>query len=482
MSFIRKKKNKSGKLYAYEITATWDPIKKQSRSRGKYLGVVDDLGEIIPKGTNPRVAIVKPIENEKLIQDFGNGYLAAESIKKSAIYQPLQEVINAYPELISLMAYRLCNPSSMYNCDTWLNGNVLSTLNPGNSLSSQNISRILEVLGQESLQRDFFVKYLNQEKAGEKNIIIDATSLPNNISSDFNAWGYSDGGIEKQFRFHCVLDQDTQKPLFYRYCPGNIADVSTLEATLAELKMLGLKNNFALLDAGYFSETNLSTLYDQKIDFLIRMPSCRKIYKDIITKELQDLESLQYATLYGRRSLFIKSIKTNLYGNEGYAYIILDPLKKAKDINKLVTELSLPENLESRDANQDSLTFAKAGIFMLVSSKPIPTNEVMKAYYMRQSVEQVFGFAKSDLDLLPLRCHKDQTVRGYLFLTFLLLIVFIEIRKSLSQDFTVEQAMMITRQLKCKVFDNQIIVQELNKQQKKIFALCNTIVPTSLGI
>jgi len=195
------------------------------------------------------------------------------------------------------MVYRLCNPGPMYNCDLWLSGNYLSNLHPCSSLASQNISRLLAVLGQESLQRDFFVKYLSQEKAGDKNIIIDATSLPNQINTDFNAWDYSEGAIEKQFRFHCVVDQDNQKPLFYRYCPGNIADVSTLKATIAALKMLGLKNNFALLDAGYFSKINISLLFENKIDFLTRVPSGRKIYKAIIADKLQDLETLEYAVL-----------------------------------------------------------------------------------------------------------------------------------------------------------------------------------------
>jgi len=47
MSYIRKKKNKSGKIYAYEITAAWNPVKKQSRSVSKYIGAVDADGNIM---------------------------------------------------------------------------------------------------------------------------------------------------------------------------------------------------------------------------------------------------------------------------------------------------------------------------------------------------------------------------------------------------------------------------------------------------
>jgi hypothetical protein len=42
--------------------------------------------------------------------------------------------------------------------------------------------------------------------------------------------------------------------------------------------------------------------------------------------------------------------------------------------------------------------------------------------------------------------------------------------------------MMITNNLRCKVFDKKIIVQEVTKDQKKIFELCGVIVPRVLGI
>jgi len=95
-------------------------------------------------------------------------------------------------------------------------------------------------LGEESVQRSFFERYLKEDGGGAKNVIIDATSLPNNIKSDWSAWGCSDGGVEMQFRFHCVVDQITKKPLFYRYVPGNISDISTLRAPINELKTMGL--------------------------------------------------------------------------------------------------------------------------------------------------------------------------------------------------------------------------------------------------
>jgi len=38
------------------------------------------------------------------------------------------------------------------------------------------------------------------------------------------------------------------------------------------------------------------------------------------------------------------------------------------------------------------------------------------------------------------------------------------------------------RNLKCKVYDNEIIIQELTKQQKKILEKLKILMPKNLGI
>jgi transposase len=481
MSFIRKKKMKDGKIYAYQVTSKWNSKKKQSRSVSKYIGVVDENNDILPKGVSLRKRGPKPktlLGTEQLILDFGNGFFVQELIKQSDIYEPLTTFIHQFPELIALMAYRLCHPGAMYHCSTWLSGNFLSRLYPTKKLTSQEISRLLTSLGDESVQRSFFERYLKKDGGGSRNVIIDATSLQNNIKSDWSSWGYSDGGIEMQFRFHCVVDQITKKPLFYRYIPGNISDINTLRATINELKAMGVKHSFVLVDSGFCSEENIKLLRTEQIDFLMRLPAGRSVYKDMIRQYAAKLEIPSNAVRYGKRTLFIARHEAQLYGTAVQVYMILDAQKKAKDLDKWIeTRDAKSEEEKNDDKESDQFCFDNAGIFMLISSKVIATTDVLSAYYMRQSVEQLFGFSKSDLDLLPIRCHADATIRGYLFFQFLLLIVFTEIRKKLINHFTVEEALMLLSALKCKIYNSTTIVQEITKNQKKILELGSVIVP-----
>ena len=245
---------------------------------------------------------------------------------------------------------------------------------------------------------------------------------------------------------------------------------------------MGIENNLAILDSGYFSEGNIKDLYSNKIDFISRMPNNRNIFKITALEHASKLENIENVCTYGERTVFIKKVKIDLYGNRAYLYLILDPAKKLKDMQELMLNY---DNL-TRKTKADKVNYTKqlsmVGIIGLVSSKSIKEDEILSCYYLRQSVEQVFGFLKDDLNLLPIRHRNDETIRGYLFLQFIALIFFIKIRENIKNKYTVEKILMILRGLKCKVFENQVIPAELTKEQKQILEIYKILVPTNLGI
>ena len=119
---------------------------------------------------------------------------------------------------------------------------------------------------------------------------------------------------------------------------------------------------------------------------------------------------------------------------------------------------------------------------ILVASFQLPKEEVVPAYYVRQTAEQLFGFSKDDLDILPLRVHNDQRISGFLFLQFITLIIFVELKNKLGKKHTVEETILTMKKLKCKVYEKNIIISELSKEQKTILEKLSIIVPKNLGI
>ncbi len=456
MSFIRYKKF-GNQEYAYEVTSFWDAEKKKPRQKTKYLGVVVDKEKgIIEKRNKQR--------NEKLILDFGDVYFLNQFVKK--------ELFDS-EKLLTLIFYQLCCPSAMRYAKVWYEGNIVRELFDVD-ISSQRISEFLEEIGDEEYQRGFFHKYLNKI-APKEGIIIDTTALPNQINLPLTTWGYGEG-IDQQIKLLLVVDRKSSLPIFFRYMPGNIMDVSSLKTTIDELSKY-VSKHLVIVDAGFFSEDNIKELYKEKIPFLIRLSALRKLYKQLVREEFSDMERFRNAVRYGKRALFIKQRKVELFGKEVYAHIVLDPERKGRELKK--TLLKVMDEIEEEDIEYDLM---RKGIMILISSVEVSKEEIIPLYYTRQTVERLFGFSKDDLDLLPLRVHREETLRGYLFLQFASLITYSMLKKELGKKYTVEDVLLTLRNLKCKVYEDEIIVQEPTRQQKDIFEKFDIIVPKSMGV
>ena len=465
MSFIRYKKI-GNKEYAYEVTSYWDPERKKPRQKTKYLGVVVDKEKKIFRKKNKE-------RKEKLILDFGDVYLLNQFINRTKLFDKFRNK----DMLLTLIFYRLCYPSAMRYAKVWYEGSIAKVLFEVD-VSSQRISEFLEEIGDEGIQREFFSEYI-KKITPEEGLIIDTTALPNQINIPHTLWGWHNEEIDKQIKLLLVIDRRTSLPLFFRYMPGSIVDVSSLKTTIDELRKYGVTKNFVILDAGFFSEDNIKELYKENIPFLIRLPALRKLYKRLVVEESDKLEKFRNAVRYGKRVLFIKKREVELFGERVYAYIVLDPERRGREIRR--TLLKVMDEVSKEDEEMEYILMKK-GIMILVSSLDVNREEVVPLYYTRQIAERLFGFSKDDLNILPLRVHKEETLRGYLFLHFASLVVYSLLKRELGKDHTVEEVLLTLRNLKCKVYDDEVVVQEPTRQQREIFEGFGIMVPKSMGI
>lgn len=457
--------------YAYQTTQVKDKKTNKWKQKQKYLGVVINKEKQIFEKKNKIKAEQK--KQEEIILDYGDTYFINELLKKdNKILSMIKNVFgNKTDTLLSLIIYRIVNGSAMQYTENWYNSNIVKLLFPKANVASQQISTFLKFLSKESLQQEFFKQYVkiltNSNK--ENGVIIDSTGLPNEINIPITEWGHHNDKIEKETRLIFAVDKETKLPLYFRYVAGNINDVSTLKNTIQEIKQLGIKTNISIIDAGYYSENNILDLYSNNIDFLIRLPAGRIIYKNLVQEHIKDIENIKYATKYNKRGLFIKKVPIKLYEdkNNAFAYIVCDPERKGKEVSKILLNKDVDTDISILE---DSLN--NCGIFILVSNLNIDINEIISLYYSRQIVEQLFGITKNDLNILPIRIHSEDTFRGFMLLTFMSLIVYLIIKNNLKNIDTIEGVLGTMRNLKCKVYKgNEIIVSETNKQQKSILEI-----------
>ncbi|MGB4408500.1 MAG: transposase, partial [Sphaerochaeta sp.] len=278
------------------------------------------------------------------------------------------------------------------------------------------------------------------------------------------------------------IDRITKMPLYMRYCPGNVLDISTLRTTVEELEQLGVKTDMVLSDAGYYSKGNVDAFYDDKIAFVSRVGTNRKLFKDLVGKHAKSLRQAKYMVPFGNRVVYMRRFPVDLDGHAGYAYLGLDMDSHNMQEKKVSLE-ALNDNLPFEEIDSK---MRRLGAFVLVSSERMECKEALPLYYTRVQVEQVFDIAKNNADIVPLQVHGEETLKGHLMLTFLSTVLF----QLLQQDMLLhtqkedktnpEGSFLVLRNQKCKVFDKVVIPQEPTKEMNDIYKLLEIESPIAL--
>lgn len=232
-------------------------------------------------------------KREKLLLDFGDSYFLDSFIEKEGIKPAIDAIGYGNPDTLYCMLcyYILCSTANC-NAGDWWKGNYVSIMYPKANLTSQRISDFLVAVGDETAQRNFFEEYFKRffAKDNGTNILIDSTGLPNSIHFPLTAISNHNGEINKEVRLIYVVQQETGLPIYFRYCPGNVIDVSTLIRTMAELKACNINTKFAILDAGYYDDKNITALYKNNVSFVTRLKENLKLYKKLVAEHLPTIE------------------------------------------------------------------------------------------------------------------------------------------------------------------------------------------------
>jgi hypothetical protein len=136
MSYIVKQKI-HGRTYAYEAENYWDPEKKQSRQKRRYLGVWDEsTGQIIPKTAERDV---------KTTKSFGPAYLLNTIGDEIQLRKKLSESFGKDGDLILTIAMsKLLHQTSLKNIHHVLEDSFLPEIyDIKDSFSSQWLSDFL---------------------------------------------------------------------------------------------------------------------------------------------------------------------------------------------------------------------------------------------------------------------------------------------------------------------------------------------------
>jgi hypothetical protein len=429
--------------------------------------------------------VVPPSKSRKesLILDFGDVYFLDWFLHAKALQPAIDAIGYGNPDTLYAMIsyYAVCSAANCH-AQNWWEGSYARILYPKANLSSQRISDFLTAIGNEYSQREFFQEYfkmLDRSGSDSEDVLIDSTGLPNSIRFPLTAISNHNGEISNEVRLIYVVQQKTGLPLYFRYCPGNVIDATTLIRCLEELKAQGINVKHAILDAGYYTDENIRELFDNNISFITRLKGNLTAYKDLVREHLGSLESKENLVEYNGRYVYLKCVPIMLNGHNAYAYVGLDIERKSSESRKTFRRAK-DRNM---DTNQVFDTIASQGVFIIAASRRIETNSLLPLYYTRQQIEQVFDIGKNYAEMLPLRVQTEETFRGHLLLTFIVTVLMKLLQDALLKTaYNPISVFLNLRNQKCKVFSGKIVTQEAFKKANDIYKLFKIKCPTAIAI
>jgi hypothetical protein len=477
---------KGGVLYAKLSTSIrhGNKIDKTSINLGKVIDKENGVYQNRERGVftynlkensfgKPDVDYLLPKEpkHEKLIVDFGDIYFLDAYLHKEKLITSIDAIGYQNPDtLYAMLGYYILCFTANGHASSWWEGSYARILYPRANLISQRISDFLADIGDESRLRCFFSEYIGHVSKGAScgtNILIDSTGLPNSIRFPLTTISNHNGEISNEVRLIYVTQQETGLPIYFRYCPGNVIDVSTLTRTILELKESGFNTKFAILDAGYYSSDNIASLYESKVSFVSRLRENLKLYQNLLKEHLPTLETKENFVCYNNRYAYIKCVECELVkGYKAYAFVGLDIDRKSSESRKLF-QRAKGDKLRDSDVYD---RMSSQGAFILVASRRIAKDRILPTYYMRQQIEQLFDIGKNYADMLPLRVQNEDTFRGHLLMTFIASAVVKKLQDDLKNTaYNPISMFMNLRNQKCKVYDDCIIVQESFKKANDVY-------------
>lgn len=449
----------------------------QNRERGVFR--YDEKTDTYSPAPANYVAVTK--RKEQLILDFGDVFFLDNYIKSNKLDKAIDAIGYGNPDTIySMLCYYILCGMANRHAEDWWTGSYASVLYPKADLRSQRISEFLASIGDEYSEREFFKEYgalLKGKGVDLSSILIDSTGLPNSIHFPLTAINNHDGKISNEVRLIYVVQQDTGLPIYFRYCPGNVIDVSTVLTSIAELKAQGIDTKFAILDAGYYTKNNINAFFENGVSFITRLKENTKLYKDLLKEHASSLETKENFVSYNGRYVYIKSVPCEVEGHSAHAYICLDVQRRSDEDRKVMERAS--DKKMSTSSVFDAM--GKHGYFMLISSRRIAPEKVLPLYYTRQQIEQVFDIGKNYADMLPLRVQTESTFRGHLLLTFIATVIIKLIQDELkSSDITPDSLFLNLRNQKCKVFERKVVPQEAFKKANDCYKVFKVKCPVTI--
>ena len=514
---------KNGKFYLYDVDAEWDPEKKRSKQKRTYLGPCDENGNLIGEPANKRTIECSPV--------FGPYHLLHSLAEDSGMASALTKVYGKEDgkRLLALAILGIVSPCSVRQMQNEIEDTYLRKIADVDwTFEQSGVCRFMQTAGKDAGRRERLFRAL-APKGGCA--IFDIVCL----GTDSGELEFAEAGRKarltgsKQFNLGMVHSMKDGLPFLYRTYPGSIADVTTLENMVSDLKAMGCKVDEMVLDRGFFSAGNIAMPIERRMGFTVPLPARNSIHKLLISESTGNIESplctdslggsavrgyetavilsggefskaspkdkggiravvfqddnrrtIEISTLYRRMA----ELEAKMSGTEYEENISASLTNKEKEIADLC-EFSAGEDgktVVKRKRNAVSAKENACGRFAVLTTSKLGWKDLLIEYRKRNDVEYVFSQMQSDIfDGVTGKSSQDSAEGGLLvnFISLRLRSLLIDRMKEadLTDTMWVPDVISTLKKLKISCIGGKWRLNEITKAQRTVFEKLKVKMP-----
>ena len=503
---------KNGKYYLYEARSVWNPEKKRSEQKRKYIGVCDEDGNLITATTKNRTIECSPV--------YGPYYLMVELMKQTGLDK---ELIKVYGEddgkrLMALSIIGIISPCSTNQIRSEMEDTYLrELLGVDWSFEESEVCRFLQRIGKDTGRKE---RVFGDLAPKDGCVLFDIVCL----STDSERMDYSEIGRKthltkaKQINLGMIHSMKDGLPFCYRTYPGSVADVTTLNNIVSDLKELGCDDVELEMDRGFFSMRNVQMMIDNGMKYTVPIPSSN-ILKLLISESVSEItsplttESLCDSVVRGFESgveIVDNKFERSASQNRIRAVVFQDDDRRTKEISTLyrrlnelerslismrydrfiakrlsVRELEMLNMLELSEAadgmfsverkrNAISAKENACGRFAVLTTSDKNWKDLLIQYRMRNDIEYDFSQIQSDLFIGSKGKSTQESAEGGLFVNFLSLrlrLTLLERMRAsgLLDTMWIPDLLRVLKKLKISHIGDKWRLNEVTKAQRDIF-------------
>ena len=530
-AIVHQKDKRSGITYAYESTSYWDKEKKQSRAKRKLIGRVADDGEIVPTdGRGHRRGKAKLIAEEEALKAqpsrsfYGATYLLDAIGKKLGLTEDLKHCFGErYKQILSIVYYLILEADApLFRFEKW---GILHKHPHSRDISSQRSSELFASITE--ADKNGFLMRWGRHKADTEFWAYDTTSI-SSYSEQLRQIQYGhnkENDLLAQLNLAIVYGESSNLPFYYRKLAGNIPDSKTLTHLLADLNQLGFPKVKLVMDRGFYSKENISSLYEEHRKFLVSA----KMSLNFVQKELESIYDTfrSYEYYIPEYELYAHTVQTvweytqkRPYKKDAitkkkriYLHYYFNIEKAAEDEKTFDRRLierkdellqgkpikahqafyeryfivkNTPKRGISIEIKTDAVTKAKRyfGFFVLLSNETMSATRALEIYRNKDVVEKAFGNLKERLNMRRLLVSSEQSLDGKLFVAFIALIYLSYIKKQMQvnklyKKYTLQSLLDKLDVIECFEYPGKRLrVGEVLEKQKDIYEALGVEAPS----